>query len=390
MKIIHYFNLILITFLLFGCEKQNFLNLKKLGEVGDVYVSTNNLQSISLSSDFLHDGYDNIKRIGFVWSDVNNVPTISDNLVECVTSEDKITTSINWSVNTQIYVRSFIENSVGIFYSVPRKVNWIGGTSNLPTVQTINPNQFGFFELTINGNILSNGGIPISEQGFCYSKTSASPTIANNLIINSSGNSSYSEFLSGLDENCTYHLRAYAKNLQGVGYGSVITITTKNYYYESEVGPYGGIIFQSKIDTTGGWNFLEAAPNDVSVSLPWANDYNSVLTSYALGTGGNNTNNIIQLYGSSSPNYAALAASNYSSISGSNWYLPSRDELIKIREVLYVNQVGNLISNGIYWSSSQDPNFSTNAWAIKMTIGSSNPSTYSKTATYRIRPIRRF
>jgi hypothetical protein len=374
----------------FSCEKQDFWNLKKLGEVGSVSVNNNNLASITISANLIQNGHDDIKRIGFVWSDINTFPTLADNFSENTVIENKISTTVNWSVNTQLYVRSYIENSVGVYYSEPTKINWTGEASNLPTLVTINPNQFGFFELTINGNILSDGGIPISEQGFCYSESSASPTIANTVIVNSSGNTSFSEFLSNLNENTTYFIRAFAKNLQGISYGNVITISTKNYYYVGETGPQGGIIFLSKMDTIGGWNFLEAAASDVSGLLPWAFNSNSIATTYGLGSGMDNTNNIIQQFGSANPNYAAFAASNYSFVNGSNWYLPSRDELIKMKEVLFLTGMGNFSVDATYWSSSQDPNFNTNAWTVKMSTGVANPSTYGKTALFRIRPIRQF
>lgn len=374
----------------FSCEKQNFWNLKKLGEVGSVSVNTNNLASISISADFIHDGHDDFKRIGFVWSDINTLPTLADNFSENNIVENKISATINWTVNTQLYVRSYIENSIGVYYSEPTKINWTGDASNLPTVVTVNPNQYGFFELTINGNILSDGDLPITEQGFCYSQTSASPTIANTVIVNTSGSASFSEFLTNLNENTTYYLRAYAKNLQGISYGNAVTITTRNYFYVGETGQQGGIVFFSKTDTIGAWNFMEAAASDVSSSLPWAFNSNSISTSYGLGSGKDNTSNIIQQFGTSNPNYAAFAASNYSSVSGSNWCLPSRDELIKMKEVLFLNGMGNFLLDATYWSSSQDPNFNTNAWTVKMSTGVANPSTYGKASLFRIRPIRRF
>ena len=382
--------LVLFSTLLFSCEKQNFWHLKKLGELEKASIVGNTLQSFSISSVVINDGYDDVKRTGFVWSDIKTMPTLADNFSENLITDNKINTTINWTVNTQFYVRAYIENSVGVYYSEPITVQWIGNAANLPSVVTNNPNQFSFFELTMNGVILFDGGMPISEQGFCYSKITASPTVANSVIVNASGTANFTELITGLEDNSTYYVRAYAKNLQGIGYGNVVTITTKNYYAEGEIGPQGGFVFLSKTDTIGGWNFLEAAPTDVSTSLPWAFSSTSISTSYSLGIGNSNTTNIIQQFGTSGQNYAALAARNYSSIAGSNWYLPSRDELIKMRETLYLNGVGNLSTNGIYWSSSQDPNFNNNAWGVKMTTGISNPSTYSKTTSFRIRPIRRF
>lgn len=384
-----YLFICIIWLIVAGCEKHRFWQLKKLAEIGTPEVTNNTIQSVNLKASILDDGYEEIISTGFVWSDVNSKPTMLDNHLVCPMGNNSINTAINWSVNSHLYVRAYVENSIGIAYSETIEVLWSGDASNLPNVQTSNPNQFDFFGLSINGTIISDGGIPITEQGFCFSSSNQSPTILNSVVINTSGSSNFSEQLSNLNENTNYYLRAYAKNLQGIDYGNVITITTNNYYYPGEQGAYGGLIFYSKIDTIGGWNFLEAAPNDVIGTYQWATVNTSIPTSNALGTGKSNTLTIIQQLGPSNPYYAALAA--YYFPSGLNgWCLPSRDELMKMRENLYLSQLGNFVLEETYWSSSQDSNFSGNAWTVKMTNSVSNTASYAKTALYRIRPIRRY
>jgi hypothetical protein len=375
--------------LLTGCEKYSFWNLKSLGKIDIPTVTSNNVLNFAIKATILDDGHEENISTGFVWSDVNSKPTMLDNHLACPMGNNSINTVINWSVNTHFYVRAYIENSIGIAYSEPIEVLWPGNASNLPNVLTSNPNQIDFFGLSINGTIISDGGIPITEQGFCFSASNQSPTILNSVVINNSGSSNFSEQLSNLNENTNYYLRAYAKNLQGIAYGNVITITTNNYYYSGEQGAYGGLIFYSKIDTTGGWNFLEAAPNDVIGTYQWANVNTSISTSYALGAGKSNTLTIIQQLGSSNPYYAALAA--YYFPSGLNgWCLPSREELIIMRENLYLSQLGNFAIDETYWSSSQDTGFTSNAWTVKMTNGVNQLAAYAKTSLYRIRPIRRY
>ncbi len=159
--------------------------------------------------------------------------------------------------------------------------------------------------------------------------------------------------------------------------------------YIAELDDNLDMIFYSKIDTIGGWNFLEAAPNDVIGTYQWATVNTSIPTSNSLGAGKSNTLTIIQQLGPSNPYYAALAA--YYFPSGLNgWCLPSRDELMKMRENLHLSQLGNFALEETYWSSSQDSNFSGNAWTVKMTNSVSNTASYAKTSLYRIRPIRRY
>ncbi|MEY4141557.1 MAG: hypothetical protein RL110_929 [Bacteroidota bacterium] len=384
-----FFLFVVCSVLLSSCEKYRFWNLAKLAAFNTPVVSNNSVQSFQVRATLQTDGFTDILRAGFVWSDVNALPTLNDNVAECVLNQEEIQAQIPWPVNTQFYLRAFVENKIGVQYSEPLTVNWPGNASNLPELQTINPNQIGFFECSINGLILTNGGLPITEQGFCFSSSNQSPTLLNSTQLDNSGNTSFSALIANLNENTTYYLRAYAKNLQGVGYGNVITLTTNNYLYPGEVGNYGGLIFYAKTDTLGGWNFLEAAPSDCNGNAVWAFNNNTITTSLALGAGPANTLSIVQQLGPANPPYAAFTAYNYPS--GSNgWSLPSRDELMKMRENLYLNQLGNFTADARYWSSSQDTNFPDNAWAVKMTSNASNTASYAKSNAYKVRAIRRY
>ena len=379
------FSLLLIS----SCEKYRFWNLAKLAAFNTPVVSNNSIQSFQVKATLQTDGHTDILRAGFVWSDVNALPTLNDNVAECELNQQEIQTQIPWPVNTEFYLRAFVENKIGIQYSELITVNWPGNATNLPVVQTINPNQIDFFQCGINGLIQSDGGLTITEQGFCYSTFNQSPNLLNTVYIDNSGNTVYSTLLTALAENTTYYIRAYAKNLQGVAYGNVITLTTNNYLYPGEVGNFGGLIFYAKTDTLGGWNFLEAAPSDCNGSAVWAFNNNPVTTSFALGAGPANTLSIVQQLGPANPAYAALTAYYYpSGLNG--WSLPSRDELMKMRENLYLNQLGNFTADARYWSSSQDTNFPDNAWAVKMTSNASNTASYAKSNSYKVRAIRRY
>ncbi len=372
-----------------SCDKRRIWNLDKLADLSLPILTENDVASFTLDALVLNDGYSLTKSTGFVWSDINPNPTKSDNYIASALTGSDISLTINWPVNTMLYVRAYAENKIGVSYSETLKIIWPGSDANLPIVQTINPNNISFFSINMSGIIQSDGGLPIVEQGFCYSTTNQLPSIQNNIAVNTSGNSSFSELISTLTENTSYYVRAYAKNIQGISYGNMLAVSTNNYYYPGETGYFGGLIVYSKEDTTGAWNFLEAAPSDVNGIFPWAFSNVPTNTSNSLGAARLNTLNIIQQLGPANPSYAALAAYYYpSGLNG--WFLPSRDELVKMRESLYLNQLGNFVAEANYWSSSQDNDFSLNAWAVKMTNASGATATYPKTNQFRIRPIRKY
>jgi hypothetical protein len=74
-------------------------------------------------------------------------------------------------------------------------------------------------------NITSNGGIPVTSRGVCWS-ISARPTIADNKTTDGSGSGPFSSDLTGLTSNTTYYLRAYATKSTGTTYGNEFSFTT--------------------------------------------------------------------------------------------------------------------------------------------------------------------
>jgi len=78
---------------------------------------------------------------------------------------------------------------------------------------------------TGGGNISSAGGATVTERGVCWALT-ASPTISGAHTHDGSGMGSYTSSLTGLTPGTTYHIRAYATNSSGTGYGNDVTIKT--------------------------------------------------------------------------------------------------------------------------------------------------------------------
>ena len=75
------------------------------------------------------------------------------------------------------------------------------------------------------GNIISEGGSQITAKGVCWS-TLANPTTSDSLTNEGGGNENFISYISGLSPATTYHLRAYAINAYGTGYGDDVSFTT--------------------------------------------------------------------------------------------------------------------------------------------------------------------
>ncbi|MEY3126699.1 MAG: hypothetical protein RL273_852, partial [Bacteroidota bacterium] len=97
----------------------------------------------------------------------------------------------------------------------------------LPTVTTTGVFSITNFSASSGGAVTSNGGAVLSAWGVCWS-TSANPTLANNFLQNTISSGSFSSALSGLTQNTTYYVRAYATNSAGTAYGNQVSFTTAN------------------------------------------------------------------------------------------------------------------------------------------------------------------
>jgi uncharacterized protein (TIGR02145 family) len=81
-------------------------------------------------------------------------------------------------------------------------------------------------ESAISGGIItSNGGAEITARGVCWS-TQENPTIADFKTSNEQGIGQFISILTNLEENTTYHVRAYATNSAGTSYGENLTFIT--------------------------------------------------------------------------------------------------------------------------------------------------------------------
>ena len=139
-------------------------------------------------------------------------------------------------------------------------------------------------------------------------------------------------------------------------------------YNLRDTGPAGGLIFYiNPSSAVDGWKYLEAAPSDQTSRFWGAGTDVAGAAGTAIGTGKQNTLDIIA--GDASADKAADECANLSISNGGvtfdDWFLPSKDELDQMYTNLKNAGVGGF-STAIYWSSSEDS--ATAAWGKNPTL----------------------
>jgi uncharacterized protein (TIGR02145 family) len=92
---------------------------------------------------------------------------------------------------------------------------------SIPIVTTNELSEISFTTAVCGGNVVSDGGAPVTARGVCWS-TYPYPTIVDFITSDGSGLDSFTSNISSLVTNKTYYLRAYATNSNGTGYGKIV------------------------------------------------------------------------------------------------------------------------------------------------------------------------
>ena len=244
---------------------------------------------------------------------------------------------------TTYYVAAYATNEKGTSYGDIKQ--FITVNIEKPTVITSNVTNITLISATCGGNVTSDGNETVTERGICWD-ISSNPTVAGSHTIDGSGTGVFLSYLTNLNPNKEYYIRAYATNIVGTSYGNEISFTTLNF----TIGQYygGGIIFY--IDGTGSHGLIAAQTDqNPGTGAQWGCAGTLISgTSAAIGTGQANTTRIVN--GCSIAGIAARLCNDLVLNGYSDWFLPSKDELNQM--YLQRTLIGNFAPDA-YWSSSE-------------------------------------
>lgn len=256
-------------------------------------------------------------------------------------------------------------------------------------------------------NVVKTDELDIIECGFCYYPENDSSNVD---FIKAPMNNSFSVCISGLMPEKEYKVKAYAKNVAGIGYSNIISFKT---LHKNDAAPSGTETAHNWVDL-GLPSGTKWATCNVGASTP--SDYGNY---YAWGetTPKNSyTENNYTYSGSSTtlPSSADAATANW----GSGWRMPTYDELNELKNnctiawttqngvngCLFTGPNGNYIflpaagyrngselrndgSSGYYLSSSSNYNWSAWYLSISSNIYYGGMNDYYRYYGRTVRPV---
>jgi len=185
-------------------------------------VSTTDASNITyttatLGGNVTTDGGTNVTERGVCWGTMEN-PSVSGSLTAASTSGTGSFSveATSLTPGTVYFIRAYAQNSMGISYGA--NSYFTSQANTLPVITTVPVTDISQNTATSGGNITDDGGQPITERGICWS-TNENPTLTDSYTTDGTGLGVFVSNITGLTENLSYYVRAYAVNSVGISYG---------------------------------------------------------------------------------------------------------------------------------------------------------------------------
>lgn len=211
-------------------------------------TETSNLGETSarLNGRITSDGHSPILSKGFYWGTDSQPVQNGAQVVSASEGNSFLYDLGNLTAGTTYYVCAYAENGEGTGYGEVVSFSTQAATT-APTIGTTTVSDITETGASLTAEITSDGGMEITEKGFCYSSTNAEPSINDSKVTSMTEGNSITGTLNELTANTAYYVRAYATNGKGTSYGAVQQFTTA----DNRTAPTVGTTTVSNITETG-------------------------------------------------------------------------------------------------------------------------------------------
>lgn len=170
----------------------------------------------------LNDHGGTLQDCGFCYS-TSSSPSLNDHVVRLGPCTGTFSFTINdLNPATTYHIKAFATTNLGTGYSSESTFSTVSGlpTCGATTITKLDPT-------TVRGQSTASAtnGYRIIEKGFCWSINNT-PTINDHTISCGFDDGSFSGYLSSLQPNTTYRVRAYATSELGTSFGPEVTFTS--------------------------------------------------------------------------------------------------------------------------------------------------------------------
>ena len=188
-------------------------------------ATTISYTSVNIGCKLISNGGYTIKEQGIFW---DAFPGISEKNQKITANQPDFDYALSGLENGKTYYyRAFVWTEYGYVFGEELSFATLG--YNTPSISTKAATSIGEYTASSGGKISSDGGLPITAKGVCWS-TSSNPTISDSKASDGTGTAEFTSKLTALNGGTKYYIRAYATNSKGTSYGDLQSFTTYAYY----------------------------------------------------------------------------------------------------------------------------------------------------------------
>ena len=191
-------------------------------------ITAVNASSFAVTATVAEQGASAVIVRGICWS-TSPSPVMDNSHESCGEGIGSFSRTITGlASNTKYYVRAYAVNGHGVAYSNEVTIT-LESEMTIPTVVTMDVVSILENMATCGGNVVEDGGAEVAERGICWG-TSHNPTVNDEHLTSGSGLGLFSCQMTGLQQDVTYYVRAYAVNALGTAYGNEVSfvISSRN------------------------------------------------------------------------------------------------------------------------------------------------------------------
>ncbi len=216
----------------YGSPKHYFSEIDSLTTLSDhpevrtLEVLQVDSTTVRVGGELISDGGAAITERGVCWN-THGGPTVDDQRQAYVGSGQRIYYCMlsDMPVATTVYFRAYAINDCGVGYGEVMEL-YTGGHASTPMVTTVGVDSVTMTSARCLCNLVSTGGLPLTEQGACWS-TSPEPDLQGSHVALEGGSAGeYQAMMWGLTPDTRYYVRAYAVNAMGTSYGETLEFLT--------------------------------------------------------------------------------------------------------------------------------------------------------------------
>lgn len=221
------FALLLMAIVLNGCKKPQPLPEGEVIEKPTVQVVEDvmalSFTTATISAEVMDDGNGTVTEQGFCYNRIGTTP----DTVFCGNGKGRFSATLTDLLpNTTYHFMAFATNEAGT--GVSDKATFTTPDYALPEVNTVEITLVTLHSAVSGGNIVNDGGSPVTECGVCWA-TSPDPTLDDNHLEAESEMDNFCLEMTNLLPETQYYVRAYATNEKGTAYGNEVSFSTLEY-----------------------------------------------------------------------------------------------------------------------------------------------------------------